>query len=128
MTSSSSPSSSSSSSSSGRSVPRVHESTSGSPKIEVISSFSSDVPPEDMKAFVALEIMSYGLHAPSPGQHPYDPFPDGFGLSKDALEVGLRFPLHQVIEECLCRVGGGNRADSNTLPSVLSPMQGARRV
>ncbi|CAL9108017.1 unnamed protein product, partial [Musa acuminata var. zebrina] len=81
---------------------RVHESTSGSPRIEVIGSSLGGLPPEDTKGSVALEIMrSYGLHAPSPGQHPYDLFHDGFGLTIDALEVGLRFPLNLVIEECL---------------------------
>ncbi|RWW67767.1 hypothetical protein BHE74_00024788, partial [Ensete ventricosum] len=41
--------------------------------------------------FIPLE---YELHAPLPGEHPYDAFPNGFNLSTDALEVGLRFPLH----------------------------------
>ncbi|RRT66643.1 hypothetical protein B296_00028738 [Ensete ventricosum] len=43
----------------------------------------------------------YELHVPLPGQHPYDAFPDDFGLSIDALEVGLQFPLYPVIEACL---------------------------
>ncbi|RWV82541.1 hypothetical protein GW17_00055957 [Ensete ventricosum] len=43
----------------------------------------------------------YELHVPLPGQHPYDVFPSGFGLSTNALEVGLSFPLHPVIEACL---------------------------
>ncbi|THU72495.1 hypothetical protein C4D60_Mb04t12740 [Musa balbisiana] len=121
MSSSSFPSSSSSFS--GRSIPKVHESTSRSPRIEV--------PPEDMKATATLKIMR--LHAPSLGQHPYDPFPDGFRLTTDALEVGLQFPLHLVIEECLYSLprrvpGGGNRADPNALLVLLSPMKGARRV
>ncbi|RRT50878.1 hypothetical protein B296_00038247 [Ensete ventricosum] len=41
------------------------------------------------------------LYAPRPGQHPYDAFPNGLSLSIDTLEVGLRFPLHPVIEVCL---------------------------
>ncbi|RRT36798.1 hypothetical protein B296_00055775 [Ensete ventricosum] len=45
----------------------------------------------------------YELHAPLPGEHPYDVFPSGFSLSTDALEAGLRFPLHPVIEACLER-------------------------
>ncbi|RZR70466.1 hypothetical protein BHM03_00000074 [Ensete ventricosum] len=43
----------------------------------------------------------YVLHAPGPGQRPYHPCPEGFSISIDALEAGLRFPLHLVIEECL---------------------------
>ncbi|RZR88436.1 hypothetical protein BHM03_00016016 [Ensete ventricosum] len=43
----------------------------------------------------------YELHAPLLGEHPYDTFPSGFSLSTDTLEVGLRFPLHPVIEACL---------------------------
>ncbi|RZS09134.1 hypothetical protein BHM03_00040188 [Ensete ventricosum] len=43
----------------------------------------------------------YELHAPLPGEHPYDAFPNGFSLSIDALKAGLRFPLHSVIEACL---------------------------
>ncbi|RZR74048.1 hypothetical protein BHM03_00031489 [Ensete ventricosum] len=31
----------------------------------------------------------YELHAPLPGEHPYDVFPSGFSLSTDALEAGL---------------------------------------
>ncbi|RRT55968.1 hypothetical protein B296_00008876 [Ensete ventricosum] len=31
----------------------------------------------------------------------YDAFPDGFSSSTDALEVGLRFSFHPVIEACL---------------------------
>ncbi|RZR75610.1 hypothetical protein BHM03_00000023 [Ensete ventricosum] len=43
----------------------------------------------------------YILHAPGPGQRPYHPCPEGFSISVDALEVGLRFPLHPVIGVCL---------------------------
>ncbi|RRT60087.1 hypothetical protein B296_00026435 [Ensete ventricosum] len=43
----------------------------------------------------------YELHAPLLGEHPYDTCPSGFNLSTDTLEVGLRFPLHPVIEACL---------------------------
>ncbi|RWV78678.1 hypothetical protein GW17_00060306 [Ensete ventricosum] len=43
----------------------------------------------------------YELHVPLLGQRPYDAFPSGFGLSTDALEAGLRLPLHPVIEACL---------------------------
>ncbi|RRT44262.1 hypothetical protein B296_00044343 [Ensete ventricosum] len=41
------------------------------------------------------------LHAPGPGQWSYHSYPEGFSISIDALEVGLRFPLHPVIGECL---------------------------
>ncbi|RZR81465.1 hypothetical protein BHM03_00007693 [Ensete ventricosum] len=43
----------------------------------------------------------YVLDAPRSGQRPYHPCPGGFGISIDALEAGLRFPLHPVIGECL---------------------------
>ncbi|RWV87168.1 hypothetical protein GW17_00050870, partial [Ensete ventricosum] len=36
----------------------------------------------------------YELHAPLLGERPYDAFSNGFSLSTDALEAGLRFPLH----------------------------------
>ncbi|RWV78715.1 hypothetical protein GW17_00060268 [Ensete ventricosum] len=45
--------------------------------------------------------LEYELHVPLPGEHPYNAFPSGFSLSTDALETGLRFPLHPVIEACL---------------------------
>ena len=41
------------------------------------------------------------LSAPEPGQRAYDPVPKGFALSLDALEAGLRFPLHPLIVSCL---------------------------
>ncbi|RWW72475.1 hypothetical protein BHE74_00019718 [Ensete ventricosum] len=43
----------------------------------------------------------YELHVPLSGECPYDAFSCGFSLSTDALEAGLRFPLHPVIEACL---------------------------
>ncbi|RWW78595.1 hypothetical protein BHE74_00013188 [Ensete ventricosum] len=45
--------------------------------------------------------LEYELHVPLPGERPYNAFPSGFSLSTDALETGLRFPLHPVIEACL---------------------------
>ncbi|RWV81936.1 hypothetical protein GW17_00056606 [Ensete ventricosum] len=48
--------------------------------------------------FIPLE---YELHIPLPGERPYNAFSCGFGLSTDALEAGLRFSLHPVIEVCL---------------------------
>ncbi|KAJ8510679.1 hypothetical protein OPV22_001113 [Ensete ventricosum] len=43
----------------------------------------------------------YGLHVPQPGQRPYSLDAPDVCISVDALEVGLRFPLHPLIEECL---------------------------
>ncbi|RZR85354.1 hypothetical protein BHM03_00012316 [Ensete ventricosum] len=43
----------------------------------------------------------YELHTPLYGESPYDTFLNGFSLSTDALEAGLRFPLHPMIEVCL---------------------------
>ncbi|RWV86838.1 hypothetical protein GW17_00051226 [Ensete ventricosum] len=45
--------------------------------------------------------LKYELHVPIPDQCPYDAFLSGFGLSTDALEMGVRFSLHPVIEACL---------------------------
>ncbi|THU72454.1 hypothetical protein C4D60_Mb04t12300 [Musa balbisiana] len=50
-------------------------------------------------------ISSYGLYTPLPSQHPYDPFPDGFELTMDALKAGLQFLLNPVIKECLHKWG-----------------------
>ncbi|RRT54536.1 hypothetical protein B296_00032880 [Ensete ventricosum] len=43
----------------------------------------------------------YELHAPLPGERPYDAFLNGFSLSTDTLEVGLMFSLHSMIKACL---------------------------
>ncbi|RRT45323.1 hypothetical protein B296_00035612 [Ensete ventricosum] len=45
--------------------------------------------------------IGYGLHVPQPGQRPYSSDAPGMCISVDALEAGLRFPLHPLIEECL---------------------------
>ncbi|RRT62843.1 hypothetical protein B296_00015227 [Ensete ventricosum] len=45
--------------------------------------------------------VEYGLHVPYPGQCPYSSDAPGMCISVDALEAGLRFPLHPLIEECL---------------------------
>ncbi|RZR96743.1 hypothetical protein BHM03_00025797 [Ensete ventricosum] len=45
--------------------------------------------------------LEYELHVPLLGEHPHDAFSSGFSLSTDALEAGLRFSLHPVIEACL---------------------------
>ncbi|RWV84595.1 hypothetical protein GW17_00053681 [Ensete ventricosum] len=46
-------------------------------------------------------LTEYGLHVPEPGQRPYSLDVPDMCISVDALEVGLRFPLHPLIEECL---------------------------
>ncbi|RWW33295.1 hypothetical protein GW17_00001983, partial [Ensete ventricosum] len=43
----------------------------------------------------------YGLHVPESGQRPYSLDVLGMCISVDALEAGLWFPLHPLIEECL---------------------------
>ncbi|RZS04201.1 hypothetical protein BHM03_00034512 [Ensete ventricosum] len=43
----------------------------------------------------------YGLHVSRSGQRPYSSDAPGVCISVDALEVGLRFPLHPIIEECI---------------------------
>ncbi|RWW59148.1 hypothetical protein BHE74_00033937 [Ensete ventricosum] len=43
----------------------------------------------------------YELHVPEPGQRPYSLDVPGMCISVDALEAGLRFPLHPLVEECL---------------------------
>ncbi|RRT67714.1 hypothetical protein B296_00017275 [Ensete ventricosum] len=45
--------------------------------------------------------VEYGLHVPQPEQRPYSLDAPGMCISVDALEVGLQFPLHPLIEECL---------------------------
>ncbi|RWW51120.1 hypothetical protein BHE74_00042559, partial [Ensete ventricosum] len=45
--------------------------------------------------------VEYGLHVWQPGQRPYSSDAPGMCISVDALEVGLRFSLHPLIEECL---------------------------
>ncbi|RRT60308.1 hypothetical protein B296_00024851 [Ensete ventricosum] len=46
-------------------------------------------------------LIEYGLHVPQPGQRPYSLDAPDMCISVDALEVGLWFPLHPLIEECL---------------------------
>ncbi|CAL9101413.1 unnamed protein product, partial [Musa textilis] len=43
----------------------------------------------------------YILAAPEAGQRAFDPVPRGFALTLDALEAGLRLPLHHIIVSCL---------------------------
>ncbi|RZS26472.1 hypothetical protein BHM03_00059821 [Ensete ventricosum] len=43
----------------------------------------------------------YRLHVPLSGQRPYSLDAPGMCISVDALEVGLRFLLHPLIEECI---------------------------
>ncbi|RRT45292.1 hypothetical protein B296_00032274 [Ensete ventricosum] len=42
----------------------------------------------------------YGLHVSQPGHRPYSLDAPGICISVDALEAGLRFPLHPLIEKC----------------------------
>ncbi|RRT39174.1 hypothetical protein B296_00042235 [Ensete ventricosum] len=44
-------------------------------------------------------LAEFGLHVLQPGQRPYSSDAPGMCISVDALEVGLRFPLHPLIEE-----------------------------
>ncbi|RWW65529.1 hypothetical protein BHE74_00027159, partial [Ensete ventricosum] len=67
----------------------------------------------------------YELHVPLPGQRPYDAFSSGFGLSIDALEAGLRFPLHPVIEACLER---WHISPSQMVPNSFSTEWTSRKV
>ncbi|RWW76619.1 hypothetical protein BHE74_00015278 [Ensete ventricosum] len=71
----------------------------------------------------------YELHAPLPGERPYDVFPSGFSLSIDALEVGLRFPLHLVVEACLegWQISPSQMAGSHTFSLSLIVRAGASR-
>ncbi|RRT31961.1 hypothetical protein B296_00051293 [Ensete ventricosum] len=104
--------------------PQVVNHPSGNPRLVVANSSSA---PSDSKVVEALATMKscfdidstltahrlvevrehfhipreYELHAPLPGQRPFDAFPNGFGLSTDALEAGLQFLLHPVIEACI---------------------------
>ncbi|THU50635.1 hypothetical protein C4D60_Mb06t22360 [Musa balbisiana] len=43
----------------------------------------------------------FTLIALEPGQRAYDPIPKGFALTVDALEAGLRLPLHLIISSCV---------------------------
>ncbi|RWW38991.1 hypothetical protein BHE74_00055717 [Ensete ventricosum] len=45
--------------------------------------------------------VKFELHVPQPGQRPYSSDALGICISVDALEAGLRFPLHPLTEECL---------------------------
>ncbi|RRT33036.1 hypothetical protein B296_00056844 [Ensete ventricosum] len=107
--------------------PQVVSHPAGNPRLVVVSLSSRRVTPANSRVTRALEVVKlcydsnstlmarrlvevrerfyippyYKLHVPLPGHHPYDTFPNGFGLSTDALEAGLWFPLHPVIEACL---------------------------
>ncbi|RZR72450.1 hypothetical protein BHM03_00013595 [Ensete ventricosum] len=45
--------------------------------------------------------VEFRLHVPQPRQRPYSSDAPGMCISVDALEAGLLFPLHPLIEECL---------------------------
>ncbi|RRT37696.1 hypothetical protein B296_00056770 [Ensete ventricosum] len=110
-------------------VESCHPSSRVGSRSEALSSSSSILTRSDVKAIKAMEVMKschdfdstilveslvlirklfsipdkYALHAPQPRQRSYHKYPDGFSLFVDALEAGLRFPLHPVIGECLSR-------------------------
>ncbi|RRT84707.1 hypothetical protein B296_00010765 [Ensete ventricosum] len=114
-------------------VPSVGSGGTSPAKLEVSSSGASSGPPSPVDARVLrdLEVMKaghdldtavtegslaairewynipveYGMHVPLPGQHPYSSDAPGVCISVDALEVGLRFPLHSTIVECLGWLG-----------------------
>ncbi|RZS08389.1 hypothetical protein BHM03_00039355 [Ensete ventricosum] len=48
-------------------------------------------------------LSEYEFQVPLPEERPYDAFTSGFSLSTDAVETGLKFLLHLVIEACLER-------------------------
>ena len=114
----SSPSSSSSSSSSSEG-PGVSHLPSGGVPLEVVGSsamLASLKLWHDVDSVVTEELLGelrdrycipkcYKLFAPWPGLRSYDQFPQGFGLTVGALEAGLRFSLHPVIEDCLRKWG-----------------------
>ncbi|RZS15096.1 hypothetical protein BHM03_00046886 [Ensete ventricosum] len=45
--------------------------------------------------------MEYALRAPLLEQRPYNPSSFELSILVDAVEAGLRLPLHPIIEECL---------------------------
>ncbi|RWW85369.1 hypothetical protein BHE74_00005951 [Ensete ventricosum] len=63
--------------------------------------------------------LEYELHVPLLGECPYDAFLSGFSLSTDALEVGLMFPLHPMIEACLdgWQISPSQMAPNSCFPS-----------
>ncbi|RWW11619.1 hypothetical protein GW17_00024762 [Ensete ventricosum] len=64
--------------------------------------------------------LEYELHVPLLGECPYDAFLSGFSLSTDALEVGLMFPLHPMIEACL---DGWQISPSQMAPNSCFPTE-----
>ncbi|RWV77483.1 hypothetical protein GW17_00061675 [Ensete ventricosum] len=69
----------------------------------------------------------YVLHAPALGQQPYDSFPNGFSISTDALEVGLRFPLHPVIEEKATEASGKHPTEETSGPRKKAKVIGQHK-
>ncbi|RZS05263.1 hypothetical protein BHM03_00035732 [Ensete ventricosum] len=116
-----------SSSSSSVPSPRVRGGSPNNTEVETLGSSSSVMTPMDMKALKASGIIKscqdfdlvvsaqclvvirerysipdkFVLHALLLRQRSYDLFPNGFSVSINTLEVGLQFPFHLVIEECL---------------------------
>ncbi|RZS18225.1 hypothetical protein BHM03_00050458, partial [Ensete ventricosum] len=96
----------------------VDSSTHQTPGLTFVLSSIGSAAPVDSEAAEHYYIPSeYELHVPLPGERPYDAFSSGFSLSIDALEAGLRFPLHPVIESFLTE--WTSRTVNNLVP-VLS--------
>ncbi|RWW55600.1 hypothetical protein BHE74_00037765 [Ensete ventricosum] len=156
--------------------PQVVSRPTKNPRLVVVGLSSGRATPADSKVVEALEAMKscydsdstlmarrlvevlerfhipseYELHVPLPGQRPYDVFLNGIGLSTDALEARLWFPLHPVIglshrvadfsfayDTQLVTLSGGiplamlqveHRADPGPIRGVLPPLSGAGRV
>ncbi|RWW76550.1 hypothetical protein BHE74_00015344 [Ensete ventricosum] len=66
---------------------------------DIASVISEEALESNRECYSILE--GYALRAPSPEQRPYQPKPSEISISIDALEAGLRFPLHSTIVECL---------------------------
>ncbi|RZS10730.1 hypothetical protein BHM03_00041990 [Ensete ventricosum] len=64
----------------------------------------------------------YVLHAPRLGQRPYHPCLGSFSISIDALEAGLRFPLHLVIgvSRVVAHIAQSGGAELLALPHNIS--------
>ncbi|CAL9110184.1 unnamed protein product [Musa acuminata var. zebrina] len=150
-------SSSSSPPSSSRSVSEISSSGSGSCRVEVISSPSAGSSPADSKGFTTLQSLlgpirdcysipeDYKLHAPRPGQRPYDPFPNGCLGGRTVFLATPScprmpplvgdFPVPNGAELLALSggflrgmSGGGDRTDSNPLFGMFLPMQRAGRA
>ncbi|RWW84150.1 hypothetical protein BHE74_00007246 [Ensete ventricosum] len=132
---------------------RLVENSLDSPEVEVLNSSSEVVTVEHLEEVRKCYNIprEYVLHIPLPGQHPYDAFSDGFGLSIDALEHRTSVPtsphdrglpqgmtdltiandtqlvaLHGGIPRGMSR--GGHCPDLRLVYDLLSHMLGAGRL